>query len=356
MQVTAIIPSLNPDEKLAETVDSLLAVGFTDIILVDDGSDDLHRAPFDELEHLPEVTVLRHEINQGKGRAMKTAFSYVLEQRPECVGVVAVDGDGQHGAEDVLHLAQAVQDKPCIWLGARDFSDPAVPPRSRFGNRASCWTMRFLCGMRVRDTQTGLRAFPRDLLPILLEIPGERYEYETKMLLEMKQQNLPFDELTIRTIYLDDNKRSHFNVVRDSWRVYSLMLAHFIRFTGSGLMSAVLDILAFTLLVKLLFPAWFPGASVDLLVLVATVASRLLSSIVNFTINRKLVFHSQRGLLGTLCRYYALSICLMLTSALLVTVFNNWLPGWEPLLKLIADVLLFLFSFRIQQRFVFGRG
>ncbi len=354
MQVTAIVPSLNPDDKLVATVHSLRQVGFTDILLVDDGSDAAHRAPFDTLEALPEVTVLRHPENRGKGRAMKTAFAYVLEHRPDSLGVVTVDGDGQHGAEDVKRLAEALLERPCIWLGARDFSHPTVPARSRFGNRASSLTMRLLCGMRIRDTQTGLRAMPRELLPTLLEVAGERYEYETNMLLEMQRQQLPFDELTIRTIYIDDNESSHFRPLVDGWRIYRLMLGHFLRFTGSGLVSAAVDVLLFTLLVEWLFPGLFPKAAVDTRVLLATAFARVVSSLLNFTLNRRVVFRSRQRMGSTLWRYYLLAVCQMLVSAFLVALLNNWLPGWEPVLKVVADVLLFFASFRIQQRFVFS--
>ena len=350
MQVTAIVGSLNPDDKLVATVHSLQEVGFTDILLVDDGSDEAHKAPFATLEQ-EGVTVLRHPVNAGKGRAMKTAFAYVLEQRPDSLGVITVDGDGQHGAADVRRLAEAMVQERCIWLGARDFTAPQVPGRSRFGNKASCLTMRLLCGMRVGDTQTGLRAVPRDCLPWLLEVPGDRYEFETNMLLEMQQRRTPFKELTIDTIYIDDNATSHFRPLVDGWRIYRRMLAHFFRFMASGLISAVLDVALFTLLVTTVLS----GDSADATVWWATVIARVVSSLVNFTLNRRVVFRSKAGLAGTLVRYYALCLCQMLASALLVSLLNNLLPGWEPLLKCVVDICLFFVSFRLQQSHVFGR-
>ena len=104
--VTVVLPSLNPDEKLQKTVASLLAAGFTDLVLVNDGSreDTLRFFPKED-EH---ITVLRHEVNRGKGAALKTAFRYVLEHRPDSPGVVTADGDGQHRAEDVRRCAEAM--------------------------------------------------------------------------------------------------------------------------------------------------------------------------------------------------------------------------------------------------------
>ena len=73
MKISVIIPSLNPDDKLTEVVKGLLAEGFNDIIIVNDGSDENHMEPFKEASKHSEVTVLTHSVNCGKGRALKTA-------------------------------------------------------------------------------------------------------------------------------------------------------------------------------------------------------------------------------------------------------------------------------------------
>ena len=127
--VTVVLPSLNPDEKLQKTVASLLAAGFTDLVLVNDGSreDTLRFFPKED-EH---ITVLRHEVNRGKGAALKTAFRYVLEHRPDSPGVVTADGDGQHRAEDVRRCAEAMiadGDARKIVFGCRDFPQPHGQP------------------------------------------------------------------------------------------------------------------------------------------------------------------------------------------------------------------------------------
>ena len=81
--VTVIIPSLNPDEKLRGVVTSLLSLGFDDIVIVNDGSDEEHEKNFPSPEEFPAVTLLRHRVNKGKGAALKTAFSFIIVNRPE---------------------------------------------------------------------------------------------------------------------------------------------------------------------------------------------------------------------------------------------------------------------------------
>ena len=96
MNVTIIIPSLNPDEKLIQVVDGLIKKGFKDIVLVNDGSDPEHMRPFEVVAQHEECHILHHEVNKGKGRALKTAFDYCLNHRKGIAGVITVDG-APHG-------------------------------------------------------------------------------------------------------------------------------------------------------------------------------------------------------------------------------------------------------------------
>ena len=160
--IPVVIPSYNPDEKLAQTVLGLKNAGFRDIIVIDDGSSAETKKNFPEPGD--GVTVLRHEVNRGKGAGLKTAFRYILENRPDAAGCVTADGDGQHRTEDIAACAKAMlSEKDRVILGARDFSLPHVPERSKKGNRITSRVFRLLFGMKITDTQTGLRAIPRNI-------------------------------------------------------------------------------------------------------------------------------------------------------------------------------------------------
>jgi glycosyltransferase involved in cell wall biosynthesis len=126
-KVSIVIPSLDPDEKLLAVVDGLLATGFDDIILVNDGSKPENLAYFETAAANSQVTVLHHPVNLGKGAALKTAFAWFLENRAERVGVVTADGDNQHHPEDIKACAQHLCDTGNFTLGVRDFSLPHVP-------------------------------------------------------------------------------------------------------------------------------------------------------------------------------------------------------------------------------------
>ena len=354
-KISVVLPSLDPDEKLLAVVDGLLGAGFSDIILVNDGSKPENLHYFQTAEAHPEVTLLHHEHNRGKGAALKTAFRWFLENRPQAAGVVTVDGDNQHHPEDTKACVQAMLDTGTVVLGCRDFSLPHVPARSRFGNNTTRGVFKIFCGMSISDTQTGLRAIPTAAVKAFCEVSGDRFEYETNMLLAMKEQDVPYSEVKIRTVYIEENKSSHFRAVRDSVRIYSLILKHFFRYTLSSLLSAVVDEGIFAAL------SWgLQGVLSGLwLTAVPTVCARIISSLLNFFLNKKLVFHSKAATGGALLRYYCLAIPQLLAQlglthgVYLLLGIENHQTFLRAVIYAVVMVVLFIVSYVIQQRWVF---
>lgn len=226
--VTVIIPSLDPDTRLGEVVRSLQTEGFTDILLVDDGSKPENKKFFPSGDG---ITLLVHEVNRGKGAALKTALRYILENRPQTRGALTCDGDGQHLACDARSVCEEMLKTGAYVLGVRDFSLPDVPRKSRIGNRASAAMLALISGVSLRDTQTGLRAIPPSLLAPMAAVSGDRFEYETNVLLELKNMHAAYAQVTIQTVYLDNNKASHYRPFADSMRIASLLL----KYIGSSL-------------------------------------------------------------------------------------------------------------------------
>ena len=223
-RMAIVLPSLDPDDKFDRVVKGLVEHGFENIVIVDDGSDDAHQVHFTRAEEFAPCTVLHHGYNRGKGCALKTAFAYVLEKLPDAEGVITIDGDGQHLIEDIIACGERMlREKDRVILGCRDFSQPGVPPRSVTGNRTTSRMFRLFYGIRLSDTQTGLRAIPRAFLEPFLRVEGERFEYETNMLLKMKRQGIGFEEQSIATVYDPEDYSSHYNALKDSWRIFKIM-------------------------------------------------------------------------------------------------------------------------------------
>ncbi len=349
MSVAIILPSLNPDEKLLKTLNALVAEGFDNIVLVDDGSKEECQKEFDEARKLPGVTVLVHEVNKGKGRALKTAYEYVYE-KGGVTGVVTIDGDGQHTIPDIKNLVKELEhDSDRVILGSRKFDAKNTPFKNKFGNKFTSFSFLVFCGLKIRDTQTGLRAFPLHLLPMMCEIKGERFEYETNVLLTLGRKNIRIDEETIETVYLNNNETSHFKPSRDSVAIFALILQDFFRFFLVSATSFLIDLGLFALFCNILI-------SLDIwqTVAAATVLARIISGLYNFFANKIFVFKSSDSVAKSGFRYLLLFIGILISSTVLVAGISELFRVTDSvLIKALVDGFLFIISYQIQNKFVF---
>ena len=346
-QIPVIIPAYEPDEKLIKLLDELSAEGVSPVVVVNDGSDEgTYGHLFKEAESKGAV-VLTHAVNMGKGRALKTAFNYCLNEYRDLLGVVTADSDGQHAVSDIKKCMEALKNEPkALILGVRDFDQSGIPARSVFGNKITSKVMKFLVGIGISDTQTGLRGISSDFMKFLLTEKGERFEFETNMLLDTKELGISIKEVPIRTIYLEENRSSHFNPIKDSVRIYSV----FLKFLVSSLSSSVVDIVLFSV-----FCAVFKKVPVAIgYIMLSTILARVISAVYNFLINYRVVFRGKAGKAKAAVRYFLLAVCIMLLSGMLVSFFHGLIPGAnEALVKIPVDCLLFLVSFFIQREVVY---
>jgi glycosyltransferase involved in cell wall biosynthesis len=335
-----LIPAFEPGDKLVNLVRELEASSAFAIVVVNDGSGQEYDRIFDEVEKLG-CKVLVHRFNRGKGRALKTGFEYILGKTNEADGVVTADADGQHLVSDILSVAAEVAASPeGIVLGERKFTGK-VPLRSNIGNKITHLVFSMVSGQEVHYTQTGLRGFPISVLPWLITIEGERFEYEMNMLLKAETSNISLKSVDISTVYLEHNNSSHFHPVRDSVLIYLPIL----KFSFSSLCSAAVDYFLLFMIVKL------TGS-----LLIAVAGARILSSVVNFTINRSFVFRLsalKQNTIHSAIKYYSL-VCVILALNYLLLRYLTGFCGirlfWS---KILTEIILFLFSYAMQHLFIF---
>lgn len=217
MSIAVVIPSYDPDAGLFFFLEKLRTKCGWLFLVVDDGSRPESKAVFERVAAIPNCIVLRHAVNLGKGRALKTAFNEYLNRFPDGCGVVTADGDGQHDPDDILRCGETMMQHPRhLTLGVRDFTGRTVPQRSAAGNQLSKLVFSLLLRERIADTQTGLRGIPAQLLRDLMNTRGERFEYETIMLFDVKHYRYSFYQVPIRTIYEEGNRDSHFAPFKDT--------------------------------------------------------------------------------------------------------------------------------------------
>jgi dolichol-phosphate mannosyltransferase len=354
-----LIPSLEPDERLPAYIQKLSDSGFGHIVVVDDGSSEAYQPIFKEVEGIDRAVVLHHDVNHGKGVALKTGYKYILEQLPDAEGVITADADGQHTVPDCIRLAQEFEKgKTALYLGSRDFSLEDIPPKSRTGNKITSVVFKVLYGQYLPDTQTGLRAFRREQLPFMINVEGERFEYEMKVLIACSKAKIPIIPITIETIYENDNKGTHFHPIKDSWKIYKVILGSFFKFMGSSIICFLADHLLFNLFNGWLFPLLGIHLNLSLPLGIhldntslANYTARIFSAILNFRLNKDMVFRV-KGSKGAGGRYALLAVCIVILSTLGIKGLGKLgMASW--LAKLIVDTLLYFVSYRIQQQWVF---
>lgn len=352
--IPIVIPSLQPDERFPLILKDIKEAGLGPVVVVDDGSGPDYKNYFDEAYDLIKDkggVVLTHEVNKGKGRALKTAFSYILEHMPDAIGCITADSDGQHSVECIKSCMDALKENPdSLVLGVRDFSGADVPFKSRAGNNITIKVCDFLCGVKVSDTQTGLRGIPREFMRHLLDVEGERFEFETRMLIETSNC-CPIVEVPIKTIYdSKENHQTHFNPVKDSIRIYKIFGMYFAKYILSSVTSCVIDLVLFAVFCKILKNC----TDISYYVAIATVMARVISAIYNYLMNYKFVFTSKKDHLQSAPKYFSLAVVQMILSATLATGLLFILSGVpELLIKIPVDAVLFLASYYIQRKFVY---
>lgn len=341
MKPVIIIPVLNPDDRLIELVDALKKKEYP-IVIVNDGSQENINL-FEMLQVHFQCKLCRHTENRGKGAALKTGILYGLSAYPNACGLITADADGQHSAEDIQTIAETLERNPeCMVLGVRNLSGRSIPVKSIVGNRITSFVYFLSTGKWCPDTQTGLRGFPRKYESVLLETPGERYEYEMNLLIEIGRLKIPVLMVPITTIYHDGNRASHFHPLKDSMKIY----LNIMKYSFSSLLSAAADLTLFTLFSYLIFGYGSAG------ILASTVTARLSSGIMNFMMNKVWVFDRGEPSVREALGYLSLFLFQMGASWVLVTALQK--TGIQLILiKMFIDTSLFLISYQIQKNLIF---
>ena len=351
-RISVILPSYNPPEKIIEVISSVMKQGFSDVIVIDDGSGEASRPIFDEAEKIEGCTVLRHEVNKGKGAAIKTGFGYFLENRPSAIGAVTADDDGQHLPEDIKRCAEAMAESGALVLGVRDFGGPDVPARSLIGNKLTIFALKLVTGFKFTDTQTGLRAAPAGYIKALREIRGSRFEYETNMLICSRREGIRIAEVPIKTVYEDAGRPSHFRTLADSIKIIRQIL----KYSLGSIISCGMDILGFYVLMRLFLNSLNYGQWSA--IFFSTVIARAVSATFNFIFNKNIVFkYKGEHIRKPVMKYCALCVFSLALSSQAVALISQIPAINTPLsvtgVKIFVDAGIFALNYAVQRKWIY---
>ena len=223
MKYVPVIPCYNPPEVFSNIILELYSMGLRDVIIIDDGSN--NKRIF-SIANKKGYTVIEHNTNKGKGEAIKSGIRYYRKHFiDKYKGIVMIDCDGQHRVWDMDKVGQEMIHSDKFTMGVRNFNIDGVPFRNKIGNKITSLVFKWMFGVYIKDTQTGLRGVPNRLIDTVLKIDGERYEYEISMLIDIVKMKEEIKEVEIETVYDNNEKRySYFNPFKDSYRIYKEMI------------------------------------------------------------------------------------------------------------------------------------
>lgn len=339
-KIFILIPAFKPDPSILNTLSNLIRLDKeTPIVIVNDGSGEEYDKIFLTISNLKGIKVIKHTVNLGKGAALKTGLNYILSTHPNCTGVVTADADGQHAPSDILAVVKSLRiNSTCLILGCRRF-DGDVPFRSRLGNTASRFLYNVFLGVRVNDTQTGLRGLPIQLANKTLSITSNHYELETDQLIIASRSDIEIKEIEIETIYNNNNESSHFNPIIDSCRIYFTVLRH----AASSLLVAAIDFLIYTIVI------FFGGG-----VIAGNLLSRSVALFMQYFLSKKIVFKVPGGW-KRFASYVSYVGAMAYVSGLLQIEVSLLLSLNEFASKVLVESLLFIFNFLFLRSIIFRR-
>jgi glycosyltransferase involved in cell wall biosynthesis len=337
VKIAVLIPAYRPAAALLDLVRAL--VHMPAVIVVDDGSGPEFHRLFEQVAALPNVHLLRHGLNRGKGAALKTGIEFAQLNFQDLTGIVTADADGQHHPGDIERVARALDAQPgALVMGVRGFQGE-VPRRSRVGNVLSRWVVRAVVGQKISDTQTGLRGIPAALLPQLTQLEANGYDFELEMLIAAHHHSIPLAEVPVRTIYEPGNPSSHFNPIVDSMKVYFVLL----RFAWVSLGTAIIDNVVFSL-------AYRRSGHI----LTSQILGRAAAVAFNYWMVRRSVFYSRQRHLAVLPKYLMLMMASGAASYGGIRLLSAQLAMNPIVAKLLVESCLFFGNFAIQRLFIFN--
>jgi glycosyltransferase involved in cell wall biosynthesis len=202
MNEFVVIPAHNEENNVVDVINGVKSY-VKNIIVVDDGSTDntYDKAREEEGKEEKNVIVLKHEVNLGKGSALKTGCDFALKQGAE--KIVVIDADGQHNPKEIPKFLEALNDHEIVF--SHRTKSKAMPFVLKFGNDFINKFSSFLFGVNIKDNQCGYRAFTSEAYK-KIRWSASDYYMETEMIINAGKHKLKYTEIPIETIYADKYK------------------------------------------------------------------------------------------------------------------------------------------------------
>ena len=341
-----VIPVRQPDAHLADLVHQLRQKTAHPILVVDDGSSPDLASAWEAVKQ--SAVVLRHDKPCGRGRAVKTALTYAASHFAREQGIVVADADGSVMVSDIEQIGAAFAEHPeALLIGFRSCTGKK-PLHKKIGDTLFRYMFAFASGIKLGDARSGLRAYSMQQIPDILGQPGEDSDYDMAVLLDCIQRHVPVVEVPLEPAAAVSPPAWPQSFWK-SLRIYSVIL----KYTGVAVLSFLIDYTLFRLFYFILNGFGFSSVFGISAVRIGNVAARIVSSTINFTLNRQLVFKDRGNLLISALKYYTLVVFILLINTCLLMFLNEICGIPAGIAKLLTEVVLFTASMLLQRLFVF---
>ena len=212
MTYAVIIPALNAERTIAKVVTDARNE-LEPVLVIDDGSGDATG----DVARAAGATVLRHDVNRGKGAALKTGFAWAMERGFD--GVITLDADGQHLPREIGKFIDArAETNADLIIGGRSHLFGGMLPRRRNANRFSAWSISKAAGVRVTDSQSGFRFYSANLLR-KLELRTNGFDMESEVIVRAGRGGLRIVTIDIDLGFVDGISTSHYKPLKYTLRI-----------------------------------------------------------------------------------------------------------------------------------------
>ena len=348
-KIPVIIPAYQPDEEMIGVIRELRQNGVSNIIVVDDGSGAAYTEFFQRAREEYGCSLIHHAENLGKGRALKSAFNMILGSEDEILGCVTMDCRGSFFCSDILKVMDELAVHPTdLIMGKRVLDVSRMTKKSRVGNKVLQLSFHYLVGILVTDVQSGLRGIPLSYMRKLMNVKGERYEFDTNMLINCKKCSVIVREVPLETVYSARRNQEQYRAIRDNLSIYLT----FATYIFTSMFASIVDLILFMIFCDML-GRFHVLSGTQMYVVIATAMARCVSATVNYRLNYRIVFRTKSAQTSTFAKWVILCIVQMAMSATAVSVLHGLIGGPEILFKIPVDFCLFFFSYYFSREFVY---
>ena len=211
-RIAVLIPALNAEKTLPRVI-AAARKELEPVVVIDDGSTDRTG----DIARAAGVLVLRHEVNRGKGAALKTGFDWAIANGFD--GVITLDADGQHLASEIpKFLAERAEGRADLIIGGRAHLFGGMLPRRRNANRFSAWCITKCSGVPITDSQSGFRFYSGKLLKSL-RLRTDRFDMESEVIVRAGRRHFKIVTIPIELGFIDGISTSHYKPLVDTMRI-----------------------------------------------------------------------------------------------------------------------------------------